>query len=575
MLGTILIDGVDKAKKQIQEISYVGEKTAGKFQVVGATIQKAGDRITGFGKNLLPATAAIVGAGSAAINYASDTEESLNKVDVAFGRSAWLVKRFADESLTTYGIARGTALDMAALFGDMGTSMGLTAYEAANMSTELVGLAGDLASFKNIGVDQAQNALKGIYTGETESLKSLGIVMTETQLKSYALANGIDKSMKEMSQAELVALRYSFVMDATKNAQGDFARTSDGTANQMRITTESIKELAASLGEVMLPIVANVLQRVNEWIQRFAKLDEGTNKTIVTIAMVVAAIAPLLMVIGSITKGIGGLISIIPMLLSPIGLVVAAIAAAIAIGVLLYKNWDTIKEKAEELAENLAKKWEEIKTNIAKKCEEIKTKLETKWEEIKGNVIGKVNSIKEDIVSKFNDAKSDVITTFESIKTNISEKIESARETVREAIDKIRGFMNFEWSLPKLKMPHFNISGEFSLNPPSVPSIGVEWYKNGGIMNNPTLFGFNPFTGRAMAGGEAGAEAIAPIDVLQRYVANAVASQNQCMVDVLERILSAILDMDENMGGNMRSAISGTSISINNREFGRLVKAVK
>lgn len=91
----------------------------------------------------------------------------------------------------------------------------------------------------------------------------------------------------------------------------------------------------------------------------------------------------------------------------------------------------------------------------------------------------------------------------------------------------MKGLFNFSWSLPKLKLPHFKISGSFSLNPPSVPSFGIDWYKKGAILNQPTIFGLNPFSGSLMVGGEAGAEAIAPIDTLQDYVRQAVKKENE------------------------------------------------
>lgn len=108
-----------------------------------------------------------------------------------------------------------------------------------------------------------------------------------------------------------------------------------------------------------------------------------------------------------------------------------------------------------------------------------------------------------------NSALSTVGTVMENIRAKFSEKMESAKSAVSSAIEKIKGFFNFEWSLPHLKMPHFSISGSFSLNPPSVPSFSVEWYKTGGIMTNPTVFGVNG--ARLMVGGEAGAEAILPL----------------------------------------------------------------
>ena len=124
---------------------------------------------------------------------------------------------------------------MAALFGDMATSMGYSQDAAAQMSMALVNLAADLASFKNIGIDQASTALKSIFTGETESLKELGVVMTQANLEAYALAEGYTTAYTAMDQAQQVAVRYQYVLANTQNAQGDFARTSDSTANQLRI----------------------------------------------------------------------------------------------------------------------------------------------------------------------------------------------------------------------------------------------------------------------------------------------------------------------------------------------------
>lgn len=122
---------------------------------------------------------------------------------------------------------------------------------------------------------------------------------------------------------------------------------------------------------------------------------------------------------------------------------------------------------------------------------------------------GKLDSIKSSFSTKLNGALSTVGSVMESIRAKFSEKMESAKTAVSNAIDRIKGFFNFEWSLPHLKMPHFSISGSFSLNPPSVPSFGVEWYKTGGIMTSPTVFGMNGT--RLMVGGEAGAEAILPL----------------------------------------------------------------
>jgi len=245
-------------------------------------------------------TAPLLAAGAASIKMASDFNESLNKVDVSFKSASTSVSDFAKTSLKTYGIASGTALDMASNFGDMATSMGLGVGEAAKLSTSLVGLAGDMASFKNIRIDVAQTALNGIFTGETESLKRLGIVMTEANVKAYAFAQGITKQYDTMSQAEKVMLRYQYVMSVTKNAQGDFARTNENAANQMRMFGEGMKQLSAEIGQVMLPAVTSITRAANGMITEFSGASNSTKSFVVTLGLIAAATGPLLFLVGTI-----------------------------------------------------------------------------------------------------------------------------------------------------------------------------------------------------------------------------------------------------------------------------------
>lgn len=281
-----------------------------KAEAAGKKITTVGDKITTVGKTLTTAiTAPLIAAGAASFKFASDMEESINKVDVAFQNSSDIVKEFAQSSLTSFGISEGEALDAAATFGDMATSMGLSTESAAEMATSLVGLAGDLASFKNIGIEEANTALKGIFTGETESLKTLGIVMTETQLAAYALENGITDNVSAMSQADKVMLRYQYILDSTKNAQGDFARTSDGAANQMRIFTEGTKELATSFGQILLPIGTKAVTKLNELLDSFNALSDEQKENILRWAGIAAAIGPVTLVIGKVTGTVGKVVT--------------------------------------------------------------------------------------------------------------------------------------------------------------------------------------------------------------------------------------------------------------------------
>lgn len=260
-----LNQALGKAEGKLRQFS-------GKLKNIGRTLST---RVT------LPLAA----AGGAAIKLASDMEESLNKVDVSFGDSAEKVKEFAKTTLREFGIAESSALEMTALFGDMATGIGITQEAAANMSIELAGLAGDLASFKNISVERAQSTLKSVFNGETEALKNLGIIMTQANLDAFALSQGINKQVSEMTEAEKVNLRLAFVMDRTRNAQGDFARTSGGAANQMRIFQESVKEIGAELGQVLLPAFTKIVTKTNELLKSFRGVSEETKKLVVSLGL--------------------------------------------------------------------------------------------------------------------------------------------------------------------------------------------------------------------------------------------------------------------------------------------------
>lgn len=311
-----IVDTEQKLKKLEEQAKSAAKSLGDKMQEAGEKVKKAGeavsgagDKISSVGKGLTKSlTVPLAAAGTAAVKFASDYDENLNKVEASFKGNAREVKEWAKTATESFGMSESAALEATSLFGDMGTSMGLTTKEAASMSTSLAGLAGDLSSFKNIGIDEAMTALKGVFTGETESLKALGVVMTETNLKQFASDCGL--VYDGMSQAEKVTLRYNYVLANTKNAQGDYKKTADGTANSIRTLQAEAANLAATFGREMLPSITPLIQGATEMVKKFGELDSSTKQGIIKAGALVAAIGPVTTAVGTATSGIGKLINV-------------------------------------------------------------------------------------------------------------------------------------------------------------------------------------------------------------------------------------------------------------------------
>lgn len=281
--------------------SAAGAAISQKMISAGQTLTKFGDTATQ--KVTLPLAAAALGA----IKFGSDMEETASKINVVFGDSADMMMQWSKTSIDTMGLAGQTALDMAAKYGDMATSFEFTKQAAADMGQQIVGRVADLASFKNISIGIADTALTGIFTGETESLKQLGVVMTQSNLDAYALAQGLNKTTAEMSQQELVSLRLSYVMDATSNAAGDFARTSDSTANQSRKAKEQLKELAVTFGTDLLGAANAVLTPISGLLKGFSDMSPAAKTAVLALAGIAAAAGPVSKLTGSMLTSFGTL----------------------------------------------------------------------------------------------------------------------------------------------------------------------------------------------------------------------------------------------------------------------------
>lgn len=319
------------------------------------------------------------------------------------------------------------------------------------------------------------------------------------------------------------------------------------------------------MGDTLAPMLAKVADIISSLTDKLLEMDDGTRKVVVVIAGLAAAIGPLLIIGGKMATGIGSIIGLGAKLAPAIGAVnlkflaiAGPIAAAIAVGVLLYKNWDKIKEKAGQLKDAVGEKWDNIKTKTSETWDNMKTTTKDKWDELKKKTSDTAENIRETVGDKWDNIKKKTSDTWENMKTNTADAWSNIKSTIEEngggiegilntavkgyasiwqtgfnLIDKVTGgkmsdiansiniglgnvksfFNNLKLKpieIPKPKLPHFSISGEFSLKPPSVPHINVDWYKTGAVFNGPQVIGV----------GEAGPEAVIPIEKLGGILAD-------------------------------------------------------
>lgn len=209
------------------------------------------------------------------LEVGSNVTEVQNVVDTAFKDLSGQADQWASNAMTNFGLSELSAKKYMGVFGQMSNAMGITGQAALDMAEDVTGLTGDVASFYNLSTDEAYTKLKSIWTGETETLKDLGVVMNQTNLDQYALNNGFGKTTAKMTEQEKVMLRYQYVTSALSNATGDFVKTQDSWANQTRILSLRFEQLKASLGKGFIALFTPILRGFNNLLAGLQKVADG------------------------------------------------------------------------------------------------------------------------------------------------------------------------------------------------------------------------------------------------------------------------------------------------------------
>ena len=543
----------DLAKEMGRTTKFSAAESAEALTYMGMAGWKTQDMVAG-----LPGILNLAAAGGTDLATTSDiVTDGLT----AMGLSASDTNKFVDIMAATCSSANTNIELMGETLKYVGPVAGALGIEMDDLSVAvgLMGNAGIKGSQAGTALRAGLNSLVSPTKECASAMKQYGIELKTNKDGSVDLQGTMENlrsKMGDLNETEqAAALSAIFGTDAMSGwaaivnaSESDFNNltaaiaNADGTAQSMSETmmqgaagaiTEmksALEGVAITIGERLTPFIEMAADFISNLCAKFQELSPTAQTIIMVIAGIAAAIGPLLIIVGTAITLFASLAAAAATLGVSLGvllgvplLIVAAIAALIAIGVALYKNWDTIKAKATEI-------WNAIKAKVcqlvvsmkntisatlmaikAKATEiwnSIKSAASNVWNGIKSTVSNVVNGIKSTVSTGFNAVKSTVTNVWNTIKTAITKPIEAAKSAVSRAMSAIKSAVNVSLK-PNLKLPHISVSGKLSLNPPSVPKISVSWYKNGGIMTQPTLFG--------LAGGEAGPEAILPLDRIQGY----------------------------------------------------------
>ena len=400
----------DQASAQLSRLEQNLKNHEKAWSRAGSHIQKTFNSVKSAGETLTTRlTLPLSAVGAASFSFAADLEDAFGASEQIYGDQAKTVQQWAAGLPAYYGIAEKEAMTYANTMGAMFKNIGgLSEKEAAKQTSKLIELAGDASAMFGGTTEDAMYAFQAALKGNNTMLDNYGMGVNDATIKAKALEMGLESAGGELSLADKQAATVALIMEQMADAEGQAARESEGASGAMKAFKTSIVNLGTSIGETLLPMITPIINKANEFMKKFDNLSDRTKKTIVIVGMVVAAIGPLLMIIGSIGIAVGGAITSFAMLgtvfsmlaaaISPIGILIGVVfAAAVAAGYYLCKHWDEVKAKAAAITEA----------------------IKTSWSNFVEGVQERFNACKESLVANANAVKEGVGKAFTALKKTI------------------------------------------------------------------------------------------------------------------------------------------------------------